>query len=91
MEFKFSGRQEFLYIELLRQLTGAQRMRTARWMSSWEISRSHEEIARANPEFTDEQVGLKWVEITYGEELAKKLRDYLPQRQLDLLNANAAE
>ena len=88
MDFEFSGRKRHLYFELMRQLTGAQRLRISRQMTAWEVSRSRAEIARANPEFTDEKVGLKWVEITYGEELAKNLREYLYQRQISNTNVS---
>lgn len=90
MDFKFSDRKDYLYIELLRQLTVAQRLRIAGQMTAWEISRSRAEIARTNPEFTEEQVRLKWVENTYGKELAENLREYLHQRQVGSKDVNAA-
>ena len=81
MEFKFSGRKEYLYIELLRQLTAGQRLWIVQEMTHWEVSRQREEIAKANPQFTDEEVRLKWVELTYGASLAEGLRADLQRRQ----------
>ena len=89
MEFEFSDRKKYLYLELNRQLTGAQRLWMCRRMTAWEVARTREEIARANPEFSDEEVNLKWVEMAYGADLAARLREDLRQRRLNAPNVDA--
>jgi hypothetical protein len=83
MEFEFSGRKRYLFFELLRQLTPQQRLLHTLKMTSWEIKRQREEIAKANPQFTEEEVNLKWVEQAYGKELAEGLHADLARRKLE--------
>jgi hypothetical protein len=77
MDFEFPRKKTHLFIELMRQLSGAQRVWVSRKMTAWEVSRSRQEIAGENPNFNEEEVKLKWVELTYGEELAARLREHL--------------
>ncbi len=81
MDFEFPRKQNYLFIELMRQLTGAQRLWVSLQMTAWEISRSREEIARENPGFSEEEVKMKWVELSYGPELAAGLREYMKCRE----------
>jgi transcription initiation factor TFIID subunit TAF12 len=71
---------ERVQIELLRQMTGAQRI--AQWQSqtAFVVGLSRQAIARANPQLNEQEVNLLWVEYTYGKDLAKGLRDYLETR-----------
>jgi hypothetical protein len=80
MEFTFSSKQKYLFVELMRQLTVAQRVWVSRRMTAWEVSRCREEIARDNPQLNDEEIRLKWVALSYGPELAAELREHLRQR-----------
>jgi hypothetical protein len=78
--WKYPPRQEYLLNELNRAMTGTERLAISGYMTHWEIERSRAEIAKAHPEFSPKEVKLKWVEITYGEELAKGLRAELDRR-----------
>jgi hypothetical protein len=75
----------------MRELTVAQRLWYVRQMTSWEVSRSRAEIAKANPEFTDEEVNLKWVELSYGAELAANLREDMRQRRSSTPNVGTVD
>jgi hypothetical protein len=81
MEFEFSAKKQHLYAELMGQLTGAQRLWVSLKMTNWEISRFRAEIAAANPQLTEEEVRLKWLEQVYGAELAAKVREDMKQKK----------
>jgi hypothetical protein len=83
MEFKFSHRQEHLYIELLRDLSAAERMKITCFMSSWTIARQREEIAATHPELSPQEVIFKWMEIHYGKKLTDEVREDLKRRELE--------
>jgi hypothetical protein len=63
-------------------MTGAQRLAISGYLTHWEIERSRAAIAKAHPELSPRDLKLKWVEITYGEELAIGLRAELDRRAL---------
>jgi hypothetical protein len=76
----FSRRQEYLLIELLRAMTGSQRLALSGYITKLQIERSRAEIAKAHPEFSPLEIKLKWVEITYGKELGDGLRADIERR-----------
>jgi hypothetical protein len=78
--YSFSRRQKYLLFELLRGMTAAQRFSLSWYMTKWEIEHSRAEIAKDHPEYGTQEVKLKWVEVTYGEQLAKALRAELNRR-----------
>jgi hypothetical protein len=80
LDFDFSPKKKYLFVEVMRQLTVAQRIWVSRQMTAWEVSRSREEIARENPQSSEEEVKMRWVELNYGQELAAELREYLKLR-----------
>jgi hypothetical protein len=41
-----------------------------------------EAIHRCHPEFSDQQVRLKFIEITYGEDLARRIGQWMENRNL---------
>ncbi len=71
---------ERVQIELLRQMTGAQRVAQMRSQTAFAVGLSRQAIARANPQVNEREVNLLWVEYTYGKDIAKRLRDYLETR-----------
>ena len=71
---------EAVLIELLRNATVAERVARMRSLTSMAIDLSRRAIARANPELSDEEVGLKFVELHYGKDLAGRVRRYLKER-----------
>lgn len=72
---------EKVQIELLRQAGVAGRFASMRSMTTMAINLSRRAIAEANPQFSPQEVDLMWVELHYGKELARGLRNYLNQRQ----------
>jgi len=70
-------RKEYLWIELLRQATPAQRITQTRIMTAIAMNRSRQEIAQAHPELSPEELRLKFIEVHYGRELADQVREYL--------------
>ena len=71
---------ERVQIELSRQMTGAQRIAQMRSQTAFVVGLSRQAIARANPQLSEQEVNLLWVENTYGRDIAKRLRDYLETR-----------
>jgi hypothetical protein len=71
---------ERVQIELTREMTGAQRVAQLRSQTAFVVGLSRQAIARANPQLTEQEVNLLWVEYTYGKDLAKRLRGYLETR-----------
>ena len=76
----FSPRQEYLWIELLRSLTNAQRFAITAQMTQLERDRSRRRIAAANPDLTPEELKLKFIEVHYGKQLAENVRQYQQTR-----------
>jgi hypothetical protein len=68
---------ERVQIELLRQMTGAQRVAKVRSQTAFVIGLARKAIARANPGLSEQEVNLLWVEHAYGRDLATRLRRYL--------------
>ncbi len=71
---------EEMQILLLRQATVARRLAVMRSLSRTTIQLSRRAIRRANPTYSQLEVNLAFVAYHYGEELAKRLRQYLEQR-----------
>jgi hypothetical protein len=71
------------------QLNGFRRMspleRVSR-MCSWSQqikNMSLNAIRRRHPEFSDDEIRLKFIELTYGTELARDVRRHLKERHLE--------
>ena len=72
---------ERVQIELLRKATPAQRAQLALSLSETTIKLARRAIRRANPGASEEEVGLIFVEVHYGKELADRVRAYLERRR----------
>ena len=70
---------ERVQIDLVRQLSGAQKISQSLSLSSLAIGLSRRAIARANPDLSQHEVDMLWVEYTYGKDLAERLREYLKE------------
>lgn len=68
---------ERVQIGLLRKASVARRVGLARSFSRMAIQLARRAIRRAHPEADEENVGLRFVSLHYGEELAGRLRAYL--------------
>jgi hypothetical protein len=83
MDFKFTPRQEYLYSELIRDLSVGERLKFTFLLSSCVISRQREEIAAAHPDLSPQEVKLEWMEIHYGKKLTDGFREYLKRREME--------
>jgi len=67
-------------LECLRRMTPQQRVKQ---MCAWsgKIRRmTFAAIRRRHPDFSDEEVQLKFIQLTYGVELAEEVRKHLQER-----------
>jgi hypothetical protein len=71
---------ERVQIELLRKMTGAQKIAQMRSSTAMAIGLARRAIARANPQLNEQEVNLLWMEQTYGKDLATRVRNYLNER-----------
>jgi len=71
---------ERVQIELLRQMTGVQRLRKALDLTAVLVNSSRRNIAALNPGLNPQELDVKCVELYYGKELADQLRNYLRQK-----------
>jgi hypothetical protein len=70
---------ERVRIELFRRMSFTKRLEMARDLTATVIRLSRRAIARANPHLSEQDVNLRWVELTYGKDLALGLRAHLEQ------------
>jgi hypothetical protein len=71
---------EKVQIELLRKATFAQRWAKMASLTAYAINLSRRAIAEANPGLDQRELDLKFVELSYGRELADRLRTHLEGR-----------
>ncbi|NWG29280.1 MAG: hypothetical protein HXY48_12195 [Ignavibacteriaceae bacterium] len=74
---------ERVLVSLLRKLTIKEKLNRTLQFSSSIINLSKRAIARANPELSEDEKKLLFVEYHYGAELANKLRLFKEQTRLD--------
>ena len=74
-----SPEAERVQIELLRKAGEARRFALARSMSNTVIQLSRRAIKERFPEMNEEEVGLYFVELNYGKELADRMRIRMKQ------------
>ena len=73
---------ERVQIELLRKATITRRLELGFSLSQDALQLAREGIRRVHPEASEEEVGLIFVEMNYGKELADRVRSYLARRHL---------
>jgi hypothetical protein len=61
-------------MELIRQLPPSIRLEKSLALSCEVIRLSKAAIRRRHPEFSEDEVGLKFIELNYGTELAESVR-----------------
>jgi len=66
---------------LLREAGPTRRARMALSLSAQVIGLAHQAIRRTLAEPTDEEVGVRFVELHYGLDLARELRRFLASRR----------
>lgn len=71
---------ELVQIELLRKATTERRLELGLSLSQEALGIARQAIARANPFAGEEDQKLLFVEVTYGKDLADRVRAYLAGR-----------
>ena len=72
---------ERVHLELLRRAGPAHRAGMALSLSAQVIGLARRAIRRSHPGASQEEVGLRFVERTYGSELASELRRFIASRR----------
>lgn len=72
---------ERVHLELLRRASPGRRIRLALSLSQTVMSLSRGGLARQMPEASPEEVGLRFVALTYGTDLAEGLKADLAARR----------
>jgi hypothetical protein len=73
---------ERVQIEMLRKAGATEGARLTRSLSQEVMQMSWNVIRRMNPNISEEETGILFVELNYGEKLAKSLQEHLEQRKL---------
>jgi len=68
------------HIELLKELNTYEHLKKTFEMTSWLIWLSKRAIAKTHPKWSTRDIDLFFVEIYYGESLARKLKVYLEEK-----------
>ena len=71
---------EAVQIRLFREASPARRFEIMRALSTYVVRLARAGIRRANPDLTERELQLLFVEVHYGRELAERLREFLDQR-----------
>lgn len=73
---------EKVQFDLLRQAGAARRLQLARQHTKSAMWQTRRRIARQHPAWSEQEVGLYWASLMYGEGLAKSARRELQRRGL---------
>ena len=68
-------------MQCLREMTPQERLRRVFAWSDQLRRMSFTAIRRLHPEYSEEQVRLKFIELTYGETLANEVRAWLQEQR----------
>lgn len=72
---------ERVQIELLRKAGKTRRLQLGLELSGEALEMAQRAIKRAHPELSDLEAKLLFVEVTYGKDLADRVRPHLAKRQ----------
>ena len=75
-----SPESEAVQLELVRKMPAAKRVEKAIQLSNELLRLSKAAIRRRHPDFSEEQVGIKFVELHYGVDLAAAMQHQLESR-----------
>jgi hypothetical protein len=62
--------------DLLRRASAAERISLMRSLSTSLLWASRQSLREAHPEWSERELGIRWVELQYGRTLAAELRDF---------------
>jgi hypothetical protein len=71
---------EAVQMELLRRAGPARRAQMALTLSAQVIGLAKRHLRRCDPEASETEIGIQFVELHYGKEFAEGLRQYLAER-----------
>ena len=71
---------EAVQFELLRRMTTAQKFELTCALTDMAIDQTRRAIERRHPGISQREVDLKFIELSYGADLAEKVRLYLKER-----------
>lgn len=67
--------------EMLRRAGSRRRLELARAQTATATRIARSRIAHAHPEWNEQEIGLHWTAIMYGDEIAQRVRRALQQRK----------
>jgi hypothetical protein len=67
-------------INLLRQAGHVKRAALAAAMTTSAVAISRRALKRVHPDWSEQEIGLKWAELHYGKDLADRVRAYMARR-----------
>jgi len=70
-------------LDLWRSMSSQQRIQKVTMLSTRLRNMSFDAIRRRHPEFSEDQVRLKFIELTYGEELALEVAAHLREKSVE--------
>jgi hypothetical protein len=76
-----SPEAERVQIELMRQAGPTRRFALARSLSQFTMELTRRSIRRRHPHASEEEIGLIFISLYYGPELAEQVRAYLARRR----------
>lgn len=76
-----SAEAEAIQLELFRRMSAADRIAKMCNLSATLRRMAFDAIRRVHPELNEAEVRLKFIESTYGKELASEVRNHLQQRE----------
>lgn len=68
---------EEVQLNLWRAMSGEERIQKMAALSSRLRDMAFDAIRRRHPEFSEQQIRLKFIELTYGKDLATKVEQYI--------------
>ncbi|MEQ9406370.1 MAG: hypothetical protein RIK87_01540 [Fuerstiella sp.] len=71
-----SADAEAVQLELLRQMTPQERLQKACDLSTQLRKMAFDAIRRRHPDYSEDEVRLKFIEVTYGKQLADDVRHW---------------
>ena len=72
-----------IQLDLWRNMSGQERIKKAMALSSRLRKMAFDAIRRQHPDWNDRQVQLKFIEVTYGDELASRVAEWLSERTIE--------
>jgi hypothetical protein len=72
---------EKIQLDLIRRASVTQRIHAMSSLSETTRSLSRRAILRANPDFSQQDIDIAFVDLHYGHELAERLKKYLESKE----------